>query len=96
MCFQGPPIDPPDPPMECSWCDGQTELEVASVYDSLGNVHVLATAFVPHVMQDFPLVICPNCKGMGTEPEQEEDPDRQRDEAWDREQELIDGPYYGG
>ena len=70
--------EPPDPLMECSWCDGYQEVFVASVVDRDGK-HQSLIGIV-----DIP-VGCPHCNGTGEEPAQEPDPDRQRDEMMERD-----------
>jgi len=55
---------PPDPPKECAWCDGQGAVEVAAIYCVLGKTHDLE--------REYPEVKCPRCGGSGDEPEQED------------------------
>lgn len=73
-----------DPYTECKWCDGQGQLEVAAVYTVDGEAVMLAEAFTPHQMYQFPLIDCGRCLGTGDEPEMEQDPDRQRDAEIER------------
>jgi hypothetical protein len=59
MRFPQPPIEPPDEPMACTWCDGLRTVVVDSVTDVSGKVHRL---------HDHEVVDCPRCEGLGNEP----------------------------
>lgn len=58
---------PPDPPMECSWCDGHSTIELGSITKRTGATIVLAEGTV---------MDCPRCEGTGDEPKlgPEDDP----------------------
>ena len=77
MTTPQPPVDPPDLPLTCTWCEGNLVLSVISFIDSRGRIK--------HISPDYgPEIECPHCHGCGNEPAQEPDPDRQRDEAKER------------
>ncbi len=65
MHFPQPPIDPPDQPLECRWCDGQCKVEVHSVIDVDGKVQRLGPFSYNTVA---PEIDCPHCDGTGNEP----------------------------
>jgi hypothetical protein len=74
MPFSQPPIDPPDQPLECLWCDGQCTVEVYSVTDVGGKVQRIGPFSYTTVA---PEIACPRCDGTGTEPPRERDDDPQ-------------------
>jgi len=79
MTMYRPAIDPPEPAQECTWCDGNLVLPVASV--------LLPSGQVTNTLDwDGMEAQCPHCQGTGEEPEAEPDPDRQRDEAREQEE----------
>ena len=63
--FPQPPIEPPDEPALCQWCDGQCKVEVHSVIDVDGKTQRVGpfrwNAVVPEID-------CPHCDGTGAEP----------------------------
>ena len=62
--FSQPPIDPPDPPLECRWCDGQCRVTVHAVLDVAGQVQtVWSLPNATNMEMD-----CPRCDGTGNEP----------------------------
>ena len=56
--FPQPPIEPPDEPMACTWCEGSGELLVHAVLDVSGQVQSVWS--LPNA--------CPRCDGTGAEP----------------------------
>ena len=78
MSMYEPAIDPPDEPMACTWCDGDLIVTVAAIFDCSGIVHNLTP-------QRWIEIDCPRCRNTGSEPAREPDPDRQRDEARERD-----------
>ena len=64
MPFSQPPIDPPDPPLECSWCDGQCQVTLHAVLDVSGQVQTVWSLPNATNME----VDCPRCDGTGNEP----------------------------
>ena len=62
--FPQPPIDPPDPPLECRWCDGQCRVSVHAVLDVVGQVQSVWS--LPNATSIE--VGCPRCDGTGAEP----------------------------
>ena len=58
----------PDPPTECWWCDGWTEVEVASIIDAGGQVHSLPVPGQGNYVASY-TITCPRCGGRGSEPE---------------------------
>jgi len=60
-----PPLEPPDPPPECQWCEGDREVAVHSVIDCGGNIHDLRADLDPNRDQ----IKCPRGHGSGDEPE---------------------------
>jgi phage FluMu protein Com len=88
MSMYEPAIDPPDEPMACTWCDGDLIVTVAAIFDCSGIVHNLTPQ--PWIEIACPRrfwieIDCPRCRNTGSEPAQEPDPDRQRDEARERD-----------
>ena len=63
--FPQPPIEPPDAPALCQWCDGQCKVEVHSVTDDDGKVQRLGPFSYNTVA---PEIDCPHCDGTGNEP----------------------------
>ena len=64
MPFSQPPIDPPDQPLECRWCDGQCRVTVHAVLDVSGQVQTVWS--LPNATGIE--VDCPRCEGLGAEP----------------------------
>ena len=62
--FPQPPIDPPDPPLECRWCEGQTKVTLHAILD-VGN-EVQTVWSLPNATCIE--VDCPRCSGTGAEP----------------------------
>ena len=60
-----PPIDPPDEPAVCLWCDGQCTVEVHSVTDVDGKVRNIEPSRWGAVPAE---IACPHCDGTGNEP----------------------------
>jgi len=64
MPFSQLPIDPPDPPLECRWCEGQTKVALHAILDIAGQVQLVwNVAHFPDIEVD-----CPRCSGTGSEP----------------------------
>ena len=80
MSIYEPAIDPPDEPMACTWCDGYLIVTVAAILDCSGNCFELTGH-----QRDSIEIACPRCGNSGSEPAQQPDPDRQRDEARERD-----------
>ena len=59
--------EPPDPPMECLWCDGQRLVCVSAIVDSSNKIHELEAKH-----QFMYETNCPRCAGSGVEPEPDE------------------------
>ena len=64
MHFPQPPIDPPDQPLECQWCDGQIKVTVHAILDVSGQVQTVWS--LPNAIGME--VDCPRCDGTGAEP----------------------------
>ena len=64
MHFPQPPLEPPDPPLECRWCDGQCRVTVHAILD-VGN-EVQTVWSLPNATGIE--VDCPRCDGTGNEP----------------------------
>ena len=62
--FPQPPIEPPDEPPLCTWCDGQGEVTVHAVLDVSGQVQLVWS----QLNSTSTLVDCPRCSGAGAEP----------------------------
>ena len=62
--FPQPPIEPPDEPMACTWCDGQGEVTVHAVLDVSGQVQLVWSQLNSTSIE----VACPRCEGLGNEP----------------------------
>ena len=62
--FPQPPTEPPDPPLECQWCDGQCRVTVHNVLDVAGQVQSVWS--LPNATSVE--VDCPRCDGTGNEP----------------------------
>ena len=62
--FPQPPIDPPDQPLECRWCDGQTKVTVHAILDVASQVQTVWS--LPNATGIE--VDCPRCDGTGNEP----------------------------
>ena len=62
--FPQPPIDPPDQPLECQWCDGQCQVTVHAVLDVRNQVQTVWSLPNATNME----VDCPRCDGTGNEP----------------------------
>ena len=62
MRFPQPPIDPPDQPAECLWCDGTLIVTVAAISDCVGAPHTITGN-----LRDLQIE-CPRCDGSGNEP----------------------------
>ena len=63
--FPQPPLEPPDPPLECRWCDGgQCKVAVHSILDVAGQVQTVWS--LPNATGIE--VDCPRCDGTGNEP----------------------------
>ena len=62
--FSQLPIDPPDQPLECRWCDGQCRVTVHNVLDVAGQVQSVWS--LPNATSIE--VDCPRCGGLGAEP----------------------------
>ena len=60
-----PPIEPPDEPPVCTWCEGQCEVTVHAVLDVSGQVQLVWSQ--PKRWAST-LVACPRCDGTGAEP----------------------------
>ena len=65
MPFSQPPLEPPDPPLECRWCEGQCTVEVHSVTDVDGKVQRIGPFSYNAIA---PEIACPHCDGTGSEP----------------------------
>ena len=65
MPFSQPPLEPPDPPLECRWCEGQCTVEVHSVTDVDGKVQRIGPFSYNAIA---PEIACPHCDGTGAEP----------------------------
>ena len=63
--FPQPPLEPPDEPARCLWCDGQCKVEVHSVTDVSGKVQRLGPFSYNTVA---PEIDCPHCDGTGNAP----------------------------
>ena len=64
MHFPQPPLEPPDPPLESRWCDGQCRVTVHAILD-VGN-EVQTVWSLPNATNME--VDCPRCDGTGAEP----------------------------
>ena len=62
--FSQPPIDPPDQPLECRWCDGQTKVTLHAILDVCNQVQTVWS--LPNATGIE--VDCPRCDGTGAEP----------------------------
>ena len=62
--FSQPPMEPPDEPAECLWCDGQCRVTVHAVLDVAGQVQTVWSLPNATNME----VDCPRCDGTGAEP----------------------------
>jgi len=62
--FSQLPIDPPDQPLECRWCDGQCRVSVHAVLDVAGQVQLVWSAAHHYNVE----MDCPRCDGTGAEP----------------------------
>ena len=62
--FPQPPIDPPDQPLECQWCDGQCQVTVHAILDVCNQVQTVWS--LPNATGIE--VDCPRCDGTGNEP----------------------------
>ena len=62
--FPQPPLEPPDEPAVCLWCDGQTKVTVHAVLDVVGQVHLVWSAAHHYNVE----MDCPRCDGTGAEP----------------------------
>jgi len=62
--FSQPPTEPPDPPLECRWCDGQCRVTVHAVLDVAGQVQSVWSLHNATGIE----VDCPRCDGTGAEP----------------------------
>ena len=62
--FPQPPIEPPDEPPACTWCEGQCEVTVHAVLDVSGQVQLVWSQLNATSIE----VACPRCKGSGAEP----------------------------
>ena len=69
--FSQLPIDPPDQPLECQWCDGQTKVTLHAILDVAGQAQTVWS--LPNATGIE--VDCPRCDGTGTEPPREWDDD---------------------
>ena len=72
MTLPQPPVAPPDPPMECTWCDGSTHVWVDSVETVDGSIEKLPRRFGN--LQDAYQIDCPHCEGAGDEPPTDDNP----------------------
>ena len=61
---QFPPIDPPDEPAECLWCDGQCQVTLHAILDVCNQVQTVWSLPNATNME----VDCPRCDGTGAEP----------------------------
>lgn len=61
--FPQPPVDPPDPPMECTWCQGFAVVAVATIVTADGTVKN-TDAWHGNELE----IPCPHCDGTGEEP----------------------------
>lgn len=61
--FPQPPVDPPDPPMECTWCDGGLVVAVGSIISPGGEIHSMELWAGDEIE-----IECPHCDGTGDEP----------------------------
>ena len=66
--FPQPPIEPPDEPPGCTWCEGQCELLIHSVLDVAGQVQSVWSLPNATSIQVRTEVDCPRCDGTGAEP----------------------------
>ena len=62
--FPQPPIEPPDEPPACTWCDGQGEVTVDAILDVCNQIHRVWS--LPNATSIE--VACPRCDGTGAEP----------------------------
>lgn len=58
--FVGPNLEPPEPPPECLWCDGEGDVQVLTILDAGGREHIIT---------ERPFMTCMRCNGDGCEPE---------------------------
>jgi hypothetical protein len=79
MTQSQPPVDPPEPQF-CTVCEGDTEgVQVSQIIDANGRTMTVPSGPISTWVKCF------HCNGEGFEPPQEPDPDRQRDEAIEKE-----------
>ena len=64
MHFPQPPLEPPDEPALCLWCDGQCKVTVHAILDVAGQVQTVWSLPNATNME----VDCPRCDGTGAEP----------------------------
>jgi len=62
--FPQPPIEPPDEPPVCLWCEGQGEVTLDAILDVSNYVHRVWS--LPNATSIE--VACPRCDGTGAEP----------------------------
>ena len=69
MHFPQPPLEPPDEPALCLWCDGQCKVTVHAILDVAGQVQTVWSLPFGGTNNTSGLEVdCPRCYGTGAEP----------------------------